>query len=110
MKIQKADKGSFAGTKVQQSKNVEDFSVSQPIAKPDVSSRFFIDERVGCIAVRDKKHPEYNESYPGLHNDTADVIFYAHGSRNENGWFVDERWRRKAGEVLKHLMSLENGC
>ena len=36
MKIQKADKGSFAGTKVQQSKNVEDFSVSQPIAKPFV--------------------------------------------------------------------------
>ena len=89
---------------------VEIKNVQPHDGNPIVSSRFFIDERVGCIAVRDKKHPEYNESYPGLHNDTADVIFYAHGSRNENGWFVDERWRRKAGEVLKHLMSLENGC
>lgn len=76
--------------------------------KPLVSSRFFIDERVGCIAVRDRLHPEHHPDYPGLHNDTADVIFYAHGSRNDEGWFVDERWRRKAEEVLKHLMSMEN--
>lgn len=89
---------------------VEIKNVQPHDGKPIVSSRFFIDERVGCIAVRDRKHPEYNESYQGLHNDTADVIFYAHGSRNENGWFVDERWKRKAEEVLKHLMSLENGC
>lgn len=75
-----------------------------------VISRFFIDERVGCIAVRDRKHPEYNPDYPGLHNDTADVIFYAHGSRTDEGWTVDERWRLKAEQVLKHLMSLGNGC
>ena len=97
------------GTEVPQSKNVEVSTSSQTIAKPTVSSRFFIDERVGCIAVRDRKHPEYHPDYPGLHNDTADVIFYAHGSKNDEGWFVDERWRRKADEVLKHLMSLENG-
>lgn len=75
-----------------------------------VISRFFLDERVGCIAVRDRKHPQHNPDYQGCHNDTADVIFYAPGSKNEQGWFVEERWRRKAEEVLKHLQSLENGC
>lgn len=79
-------------------------------AKLPVSRRFFIDERVGCIAVRDKKHPSYDPDYQGLHNDTADVIFYAHGNRNKEGWYVDERFRRKAQQVLEHLQSLENGC
>ena len=77
--------------------------------KTAVISRFFIDERGGCIAVRDSKHPDYDETYPGLHNDTSDVIFYAHGNRNENGWYVDERFVKKANDVLSHLQSLENG-
>lgn len=74
---------------------------------PEMTSRFFIDERVGCIAVRDREHPDYDPKYPGLHNDTADVIFYAHGSKNDQGWFVEERFRRKAEQVLRHLQSIE---
>lgn len=74
--------------------------------KLHVNSRFFIDERVGCIAVRDKKHPSYDPDYQGLHNDTADVIFYAHGNKNEKGWYVDERFKRKAQQVLEHLQSI----
>lgn len=73
--------------------------------KTAVISRFFIDERCGCIAVRDRKHPSYDETYPGLHNDTSDVIFYAYGNRNENGWYVDERFVKKANDVLVHLQS-----
>ena len=83
---------------------------NEALNKTDVSSRFFIDERVGCIAVRDKKHPQYDPDYPGLHNDTPDVIFYAHGSRNEDGWFIYDRFVRKAKQVLDHLQSIENGC
>jgi len=84
---------------------------SRPLTKHNVSSRFFIDERVGCIAVRDRKHPQHEPDYHGLHNDTADVIFYAHGNKNEIGWYVDERFKKKAMEVLEHLQSLEkNGC
>jgi len=90
--------------------NVNTTTEPQHDAKLPVSIRFFIDERAGCIAVRDKKHPSYNPDYQGLHNDTADVIFYAHGNRNEDGWYVDERFRRKAQQVLEHLQSLENGC
>jgi len=40
--------------------------------------RYFVDIRSGCGAVRDRKHPRYDESYPGLHNDTADVVEYIH--------------------------------
>ena len=92
------------------STEVQNTTSSQHDAKLLVSSRFFIDERVGCIAVRDKKHPSYDPDYQGLHNDTADVIFYAHGNKNYEGWYVDERFRRKAQQVLEHLQSLENGC
>jgi hypothetical protein len=39
--------------------------------------RYFIDERSGCVAVRDRTltDPDYN----GLHNDTEGVVFYRHG-------------------------------
>lgn len=39
--------------------------------------RYFIDERGGCIAVRDRENtdPEYN----GLHHDTQGVVKYWHG-------------------------------
>jgi hypothetical protein len=97
---------------------VENFA-HEPVKEPhteafnkhNVSCRFFIDERVGCIAVRDRKHPQHDPDYPGLHNDTIDVVFYAHGNKNETGWYVDERFKKKAMEVLGHLQSLEkNGC
>ena len=92
------------------STEVQNTTSSQHDAKLPVSSRFFIDERVGCIAIRDKNHPSYDPDYQGLHNDTADVIFYAHGNKNDEGWYADERFRRKAQQVLEHLQSLENGC
>lgn len=54
--------------------------------------RYFVDIRTGCGAVVDRHHPDYNESYPGLHRDTAGVVFYKHGlSNNENGgWDMRE--------------------
>lgn len=54
--------------------------------------RYFLDIRSGCAAVRDRLHPEYSESYPGLHSDTPDVVFYKHGLRNNDsgGWDMRE--------------------
>jgi hypothetical protein len=49
---------------------------------PDVSTRFILDIRCGCAAVRDTKHPEYDKDYQGLHLDTCDVVEYRHGFRN----------------------------
>lgn len=77
------------------------------IETENFTSRFFIDKRVGCIAVRDRKHPQHNPDYQGLHHNTADVIFYAHGNPTEKGWDVDEIFIEKAKSVLEHLQSLE---
>jgi hypothetical protein len=41
--------------------------------------RYFIDERGGCIAVRDRN--ETDPEYQGLHHDTRGVVWYAHGTR-----------------------------
>jgi hypothetical protein len=74
--------------------------------------RFFIDERVGCIAVRDRQHPDYDPEYPGLHLDTPDVIFYTSGVNvqdPETGsweWEMPKHKINKAHEVCRHLNSL----
>lgn len=71
------------------------------------TERFFIDERVGCIAVRDRLHPSYDPDYPGLHFDTKDVIFYAHGNNSSGEWRLSEREIEKAKEVLEHLKQMQ---
>jgi len=55
-------------------------------------SRFILDIRCGCAAVRDTKHPKYDKDYPGLHKDTCDVVEYRHGFQNhEKGcWEMKE--------------------
>jgi len=55
-----------------------------------VMPRYFVDERAGCAAVRDREHPKYNKDYPGLHHDTPDVIEYKHGSVEGGKWIVDQ--------------------
>jgi len=39
-----------------------------------MNTRYFVDERVGCIAVRDRQHPEHDPSHPGLHSDMPDIV------------------------------------
>jgi hypothetical protein len=59
--------------------------------KAKQKARFFVDIRSGCGAVRDRLHPQYDPDYPGLHQDTVDVIEYRHGFRNtgDSGIFWD---------------------
>lgn len=89
----------------------EDYYQKHFVEQPNLhllTDRFFVDERGGCIAVRDKMHPKYDLTCPGLHETTPDVIFYGNGYR-ENGvgwWKVSELTRKKANEVLAHLQSL----
>ena len=54
--------------------------------------RYFVDIRSGCGAVRDNQHPTFDPSYPGLHFDTSDVVFYKHGyqDRQDNCWKMKE--------------------
>jgi hypothetical protein len=39
--------------------------------------RFFVDQRIGCIAIRDMTHTD--PDYRGLHSDTEGVVWYRHG-------------------------------
>lgn len=39
--------------------------------------KYFIDERVGCMAIRDREYT--NPTYPGLHPDTKGVVRYYQG-------------------------------
>lgn len=50
--------------------------------------RYFVDIRIGCGAVMDRQHPDYDESYPGLHQDTGGVVLYKHGLNplDKGGW------------------------
>jgi len=61
--------------------------------------RYFIDERIGCVAVRDKEGTD--PEYPGLHPDTHGVVFYRSGTyetgtcpschqESRKGWSVSE--------------------
>ena len=42
-----------------------------------MSERYFVDQRGGCIAVRDRELTD--PYYQGLHSDTTGVVWYAHG-------------------------------
>lgn len=65
-----------------------------------MKDRYFLDLRIGCAAVRDRQHPDYNESYPGLHVDTPDVVLYKHGLKASGpGWIVSD-------EDIKELQDL----
>lgn len=52
--------------------------------------RYFVDQRGGCIAVRDREHPKHDPSYQGLHKNTIDVIEYRHGYTANDVWNVSE--------------------
>ena len=68
-----------------------------------MEERFFIDKRAGCIAVRDRQHPQYDSTYQGLHFDTPDVICYFHGKQGKDSWYVGNMEESKCKKVLKHL-------
>ena len=56
-----------------------------------MKNRYFVDERGGCAAVRDRNHPSFDPGYPGLHSYTPDVVEYRHGSENLVGdaiWYM----------------------
>lgn len=69
---------------------------------PVVMPRYFIDKRAGCAAVRDREHPKYDKDYQGLHQDTPDVVVYAHGFQNHEKKCWDMR--------PEHMNYLELEC
>ena len=65
--------------------NTEDKDKALHIA--DVMPRFIVDERNGCIAIRDTHNPEFNNS-EGLNQDMPDVVDFEMGTRINTGRFI----------------------
>jgi len=72
------------------------------------SDRFFIDDRVGCIAVRDRQRTD--PEYPGLHWDTDGVVWYQHGVSGRNGWFVPPEMKEAAQKECARLNAEQASC
>ena len=85
-------------------------------SQPSCSLRFFVDERTGCIAVRDRGYtdPEYN----GLHSDTVGVVRYWDGKpetvtcptcghTRSNGFSIADE-DRQAAHALCDRLNAEN--
>jgi len=56
----------------------------------DVMPRFFVDERVGCIAIRDTHHPDFDVERQGLDADMPCVVKFQMGNLVRNGWELRE--------------------
>ena len=68
------------------SKENETKALSQTAVMP----RFFVDERVGCIAIRDTHHPEYDVEHQGLDAELPDVVKFQMGTHVNNEWVVSD--------------------
>jgi len=81
-------------------------------------NRYFVDERGGCIAVRDREKTD--PEYPGLHPDTTGVIRYWDGAPNSDtcptcgqrrlaGWEIADADRQAAVALCAELNQANAG-
>ena len=54
----------------------------------DVMPRFFVDERNGCIAIRDRQHPDFDIDHQGLDADLPDVVDFKMGEQIKFSNFI----------------------
>jgi hypothetical protein len=77
-----------------------------------MSERYFVDERGGCIAVRDRQNTD--PDYQGLHEDTAGVVWFCMGDlgaakcptcgqKTHGGWSVSDAQVAAARAVASSL-------
>lgn len=55
-----------------------------------MEKRFFVDKRVGCIAIRDRQHPEFDADHQGLDPHIPDVVEFEMGTYKADGWDLSE--------------------
>lgn len=53
-----------------------------------IMPRFFVDERNGCIAIRDRQHPDFDAEHQGLDADLLDVVDFKMGEQIKFSNFV----------------------
>ena len=67
-----------------------------------MQDRYFVDERGGCIAVRDINHTD--PAYSGLHSDTEGVVRFWSGMRTTSGnWAVPDEFKEAAYRLCSVL-------
>jgi hypothetical protein len=54
----------------------------------DATPRFFVDERIGCIAIRDREHPDFDKDHQGLDADLPDVVAFEMGKQVKFDKFI----------------------
>ena len=52
--------------------------------------RFFVDERVGCIAIRDSHHPDFDIEHQGLDSELPCIVKFEMGKLVNNEWVVSD--------------------
>ena len=52
--------------------------------------RYFVDVRMGCIAILDTEHPDFDPKEIGLEKDRGGVFKYKTGVDGEDGWKVPD--------------------
>jgi hypothetical protein len=78
--------------------------------------RYFVDERSGCIAVRDRQNTDPDNN--GLHSDTQGVIKYwdgeskidvcsTCGNKNFHGYFVADDIKQEAYSLCDSLNNVD---
>jgi hypothetical protein len=67
-------------------------------------SRFFIDKRIGIIAVIDRQHPEYDINRQGCHGDLPWVVAHWQGYTDDTGWNLYD-WQIEKAEHLCELLN-----
>ena len=55
--------------------------------KNGITPRYIVDERNGCIAIRDTEHPKFKES-GGINQDLPDVVYFEMGTKIDTGKFI----------------------
>lgn len=71
-------------------KKVSNKAENPALNKGVVMPRFFVDERVGCIAIRDTHHSEYDVEHQGLDAELPDVVKFQMGTLVNNEWVVSD--------------------
>jgi hypothetical protein len=71
-------------------KNLSNEAQNPPLRKGVVMPRFFVDERVGCIAIRDSQHPDFDVEHQGLDPELPCVVKFEMGKLINNEWIVSD--------------------
>jgi hypothetical protein len=76
--------------------------------KTGVMPRFFVDERNGCIAIRDRQHPDFDVEHKGLDADLPDVVDFKMGEKIKFSKFVTWDLSPEVIENFKYKCNLLN--